>query len=299
MADASYRDTAPQYLEPGSTFHYKSVLVGRGTTMIRDLYDGLAPDVAASLRDAPPAHVFSVITWGCAASQWLTDVLNAHPDILCVHALNQQWKRFGAGPFIDGPEYLRMLGAQAFTVAAAGDVHGVNRSAIAQCRTVFGDGFGCAVVVREPLVRLGSMLSGMEKVDWQLSWDLSYLDGLIASRVRLPEDSYKNRLTVHCVNMLNAIVEEAALARVFRSEYLTGRPESLSALVEEVTGGKVRPEPAWSETCIRRPPVNPHAPGKRAAVRFEPWQIEVIRAVVLPKAWALYEQLGYRAPDFL
>ena len=40
----------------------------------------------------PP--VFAVISWGYAATGWLSKVLDGHPEILCVHGLNHSQARF-------------------------------------------------------------------------------------------------------------------------------------------------------------------------------------------------------------
>ena len=99
------------------------------------------------------ARLFSVISWGCAATHWLARALNSHSEIFCVHAGNFSLHQYGRAPYLDGPEYLRVIGELGTSYAAAGDVHGVDiRSNTGLCVTPFGDRFGCAVVVREPIL---------------------------------------------------------------------------------------------------------------------------------------------------
>jgi hypothetical protein len=43
--------------------------------------------------------------------------------------------------------------------------------------------------------------------------------------------------------------------------------------------------------------VNTHV--KREAWALTDWQIEVVRAVVIPETWRMYEELGYATPPFV
>ena len=77
-----------------------------------------------------------MISWGCAATHWLARALNSHADIFCVHAGNFSRHQYGRAPYLDGPEYLQVIGQMGCSYAAAGDVHGVNIRTIMKLRAV-------------------------------------------------------------------------------------------------------------------------------------------------------------------
>ena len=104
-------------------------------------------------------HLFAVVSWGCAATAWLARVLNSHTDVFCVHQANVKWSLFSEAPRLDDVLYMRLIRNLGRGHAAAGDVHGIDRNKIALLREAYGEGFDCAVVVREPLSRLRSQFS--------------------------------------------------------------------------------------------------------------------------------------------
>ena len=126
---------------------------------VEQFVDGLTDYQQAFLRKYPSPQLFSVISWGCAATAWLAAVLNRHPDIYCVHDANHSWHVLGNIEKLDGVPYLRIIGKQGHAHAAAGEVHGVSRHLVSECRRTFGDKFNAAVVVREPISRIYSQLA--------------------------------------------------------------------------------------------------------------------------------------------
>ncbi|MGH7048671.1 MAG: hypothetical protein ACREE2_20040 [Stellaceae bacterium] len=254
----------------------------------------LDEDKILFLRHYPPPHVFSVISWGCAATGWLAYTLNSHPDIYCVHAANVFWSRLGEQRYIDGISYLRIIGSQGYAYKAAGDVHGVSREAVAALRKEFGEDFGCAVVVRDPLPRLRSQLALFEALNYdRRSWgDLEYVDGVCRNSGLNPERlSDERRFFVHGVNMLNAVTDEASTARVYRSEDLTSVPGKLRQFALEITNHNVSVSKEWAEEAVARRPINAHV--SCSARQFDRWQRHVIQSVVTPEAWEIYRSLGY------
>ena len=250
------------------------------------------------LRTYHSERVFSVISWGCAATAWVARTLNSHPDIFCVHASNTAWQILGGKPRLDGAPYLHIIRAQGQGHLAAGDVHGVSRHLVPHLRAVFGDRFGAAVLVREPMARLKSQLALFDEFSNYRKWEIGYIDAIIRLKdLSLPDEEYHTKLFVHGVNMLNAIVEERAVGEIFRAEDITTAPEALRKLVNHVTGGAISPSLDWSRQAIGVRRSNSHAGGRR--VVFSDWQTETLRKVVEPEAWNLYSQLGYQPPDFL
>jgi len=90
--------------------------------------------------------------------------------------------------------------------------------------------------------------------------------------------------------------QPAEIPAVFRQEDLTTQPESLKALVEEVTAGKLSPTSEWCREALQIRAVNPHV---NRQVEFAGWRLDVLRQVVTPAAWKAYTDLGYPTPVFL
>ena len=243
--------------------------------------------------------LFSVVSWGCAATDWLAMTLNSHPDIFCMHCANMAWQKFGGAPPLDGWKYLRVVSTSGRGYKACGDVHGISRDQIADLREKLGRSFNCAIVVREPLPRLRSQLALFEESAFRVAWNVDYVQQFIDAGVRLPEDNILNRLFLHGVNMLNSVIQEDTVASIWRSEDLTSDPARLTEFIEELTGGNVEVEAEWASRAVRRPRSNVHGASADAPRPFEPWQMEAIKGVVDPAAWSIYERLGYSRPDFV
>ena len=123
---------AKQLMVRNASHHGVSVARVYGIEVLEDEFDDeLFGDLdelgQATAKDAPLPFLFCVVSWGCAATQWLANTLNSHPDIFCVHCENQFWERLGGARNLDGWQYLRILGCQSPGSRACGDVHGVSR----------------------------------------------------------------------------------------------------------------------------------------------------------------------------
>lgn len=271
---------------------------------VKHFFDDLSDFQGEVLRRSLCRQLFAVVSWGCAATAWLAKVLDSHPDIFCVHAANFSWQVFGNLERLDGSQYIRIIGNQGCNYNAAGDVHGVSRHHIPELRRSLADRFNAAVVVRDPIPRLHSQLALFVELEQYRAWDVAYVDSVISrTGIILRADDYRCRFFVHAANMLNAILEERDVGRVYRSEDLTQRAETLGEFVEEITRGAVSPSADWLRSAIETPRVNRHADSQQAR-QFTDWQVDVIRRVVDPRSWEIYEALGYpswehalQAPD--
>ena len=243
-------------------------------------------------------QLFAVVSWGCAATAWIARILNAHPDVFCVHQANVKWSILSDTPRAADGLYMRIVQSLGRGHIAAGDVHGIDRRQIAALREEYGERFDCAVVVREPLSRLRSQFSFFSEFHARRSWgDLSYVDELAAKAgLELASLSYEQRLIIHGTNMLNAIVEERDLAPVWKCEDLTVNPEALCRFVAQLTRGKVLPDTEWAKQAQLIAPMNQHGAGGR---ELTDWHWHVIRNCVQPAAWNAYSKLGYEHPPEL
>ncbi len=247
------------------------------------------------------SRLFSVVSWGCAATHWLARALNSHAEIFCVHAGNYSLHQYGKAPYLDGPDYLRVIDALGTSYGAAGDVHGLDIGTVGLAREVFGNRFSCAIVVREPIARLHSQLALFKANLQNRGWSIDHIQHFINRGVVLPVDNYETRLTLHGIWMLNMIVREQATARVWRCEDLTTKPDALAEFATELTGGAIPLDPLWARAAVAAPRVEQHASFDRnpADRQFDDWQIEALRKIVSPAAWDRYSELGYPRPDFL
>ncbi len=261
--------------------------------------EGLTDRQKAFLRTHPYPQLFAVISWGCAATRWLATVLNRHPDIYSVHAANHHWHVLGNCERLDGVPYLRVIGCQGYTHIAAGEVHGVSRHLVPECRRSFGDKFNAAVVVREPIARLHSQLALFEDRKGIRAWNVDYLDPILSrTGIAVAPEDYESRLFVHAANMLNAILDERDVGKIYRAEDLTSNGQILGEFVQEITRGKISPASDWLTSTMETGKVNVHA-GQRPRRELDDWQLDVIRKVVDLRAWEIYESLGYARPEFV
>ncbi|HEY2845929.1 MAG TPA: hypothetical protein VGJ09_19870 [Bryobacteraceae bacterium] len=261
--------------------------------------DRLSDYQRAFLHKYPYPQLFAVISWGCAATAWLANVLNRHPDLYCVHAANLTWQVLGDCERLDGARYLRVIGSQGHARGAAGDIHGISRHLVPECRQTFGEKFNAVVVVREPLARIHSQLALFGDFDGLRAWNVDYIDGVIErTGIKIAQEDYASRLFVHAANMLNAILEEPAVGKIYRSEDLTSEAATLRDFVHEITGGKVSASSEWLESALQTARINAHA-SRHAGAELEDWQMDAIRRVVDPRSWEIYESLGYARPEFV
>ena len=253
----------------------------------------------ATAKDAPLPFLFCVVSWGAAATQWLANTLNAHPDIFCAHCANQFWERLAGARYVDGWQYLRIFGSASPASVACGDVHGVSRETIPDLRAKLEDRFNCAILVREPMPRLQSQMALFENWPVKSAWNVDYVQKFLDQGLRMPEDNVINRLFLHGANMLNSVIQEEPVAPIWRTEDLTGNAAMLSRFIEELTRGRVQVERGWAERIVVRPASNRHSAPDASPRQFAAWQVDAINKIVEPRAWDIYEKLGYRTPDFV
>src|SRR5690242_17543455 len=74
------------------------------------LFSDLDQNAVEDLQREPFPFIFSVVSWGCAATDWLAKVLNSHFGILCFHHADLYWQRHARLPRLDTLRYLRVIG---------------------------------------------------------------------------------------------------------------------------------------------------------------------------------------------
>ncbi len=245
----------------------------------------------------PKPRLFAVITWGCCGSTWLAKVLNSHPDIFCLHCLNQHFSYLYGSPYVEGIGYLKTISVTANGYKLAGDIHGVDREELPYLRKVLGKNFRDAVLVRDPLKRLKSMCYCLRRLKGGYS-DYSYIEELIESnKLKLKNYSMNEILFVHAVNMLNAIIEETQLSsRIEKIEDLTEDKNKFIEFIDYLSDGGIILDEHWVSQVFSIPKINSHI-GDRE-ITFDNHEIEIMNRVIKPEAIKLYENLGYNMRFF-
>jgi len=245
--------------------------------------------------------VFAVISWGCTATRWLTETLCTHPRIFCVHSF-----RYIQGPFFPQEaqladlDSLNLIQYLARGYAVAGDVHGIDIGSVPQLQDYFGERFRAAAVIREPVQRLLSQISLFERQNYSdRVWnDVDRVRDLPGfRRVAQYYPDRQKRFFMYAADKLNSILREQQYCPVFRMEDLTTSPEALCQLVRWLAGGRFAVDSTWAREMVARPAVNRHRHGAFQPTLSEPWQFEVLDALVRPEAREAYRQHGYAMPD--
>lgn len=238
-------------------------------------------------------HVFAIVSWGCAATAWVARALNSHTDILCLHASNHVWPRGRAAAALDGVDYLAVLANLGAWYGAVGDIHGISREAVPAARAALGDGFSCAVLVRDPWARYRSQIALFERCNYEGWGALDYVRDVAAVHGDNPDTlSRVERHLIHAASCLNAIVAEAKLGPVFRCEDVTRDTRALCRLARTVTAERFSIDERWAERALAIEQVNTHVRGNGPPGHDERAQ-QILTRYVTPEAWDIYRRLGY------
>jgi hypothetical protein len=241
--------------------------------------------------------LFAVISWGCAATQWLAKALNSHPDIFCLHASNHFWAQASGNKVLQGVDYLELIASEAKGYLAAGDVHGVARIDVPAIRDRLADRFRCVVVVRNPLPRFASQVALFNNYLGSPVWgDMLYLDPILSEKgLDIKRFSYEELFIFHAANMLNAIVEEKEIGAVYRSEDLTSDPSAFADFVQYLVGDVIARDEEWAARVVAKPAVNRHRTASKATLT----ELErlALSTCVRQETWAAYRGLGYQISE--
>jgi hypothetical protein len=276
----------------------------RDTTVAEATDSHASPSLASKVEkifqpQLPP--VFAVISWGYAATGWLSKVLNGHPEILCVHGLNHSQARYisSSQPFEEA-HYLKLVRDIGIGYALAGDVHGITAvDHLPALLREFNEAFRFAILVRDPERRVLSFVGIFEQYDYdERVWPgLEYVQQLPGFPLvaRYYADK-KKRFFMHAANMLNKVREEKNYGPIVRAEDLTTKPEALVDLVSHLSGGRLVPSFDWARAMISLPRINRHR-SSSGHDGVADWQADILRALVAPESCRVYEELGYRLSE--
>lgn len=257
------------------------------------------------IDEQPDAGLFAIVSWGQTATTWLARVLNSHIDIMCTHAgwiLNP--KLSDTKNRLPGLlQHYQLLADQTSTCSLVGDIHGVWMNEVPTLRALFGSRFHAAAITRDPIARLRSVLSHhlsdhvMEKAKPDWSADAPEVQEVFKA-YDLPEQSYETYTFARCTRLINSVINERRLARVFRFEDVTKDTDTLFDLFRCITHGKFN-DRDWIEQASKIKPTNSHVKKMKQKLEFEPWQQDALKQIVFKDAWDAYAQLGYELPSYV
>ena len=238
----------------------------------------------------PNPPLFSVISWGNAATHWLATTLNDIPGIFALHSANTALRRLVSAN-LDDVTYMKFVGEIASGSRAAGDVHGIDRYSVELLKSEFGDNIRFCVLVRDPIPRLRSQLAHYERLQFLPRSDISYLSKMYPElETIIPEKTYENYLFAHACNMLNALVDEVKVGPIFRMEDIVSSAADLQKMVHFISHG-MTVELELLERLQKSSRSNSRS--HKFAGRFTPWHLECLDYVVASEVRKMYADLGY------
>jgi len=237
-------------------------------------------------------RLFSIVSWGCAATHWLGVVLNSHPRILCLHHAHRTLETF-AGVSITDVQYMAALGRLGHGYLLTGDIHGIERGSIPGLRAHYGDSFRAAVVVRDPLQR--AISSQRFWTGANRDYDTRYLSSEKYASIHKYLKTRSDEFFAHALCYANAIIEESTVGPVFRCEDLTTNVNNIWALIAFLSNGEIQADPGLERYIFREDKIGVHGSATKEPYKLLPQHYEMYEVLVEERAKELYRELGYSA----
>lgn len=234
-------------------------------------------------------RIFSIVSWGSAATRWLGVVLCSHPRIQCLHAANRMFSARGA--VIDDMQYMKIIEKLGRGFLLAGDIHGIERGSIPGLRAHYGDSFRAAVVVRDPLQR--AISSQRFWTGANQDYDTRYLSSEKYASIHKYLKTRSDEFFAHALCYANAIIEESTVGPVFRCEDLTTNVNNIWALIAFLSNGEIQADPGLERYIFREDKIGIHGSATKEPYKILPEHCEMYEVLVEERAKALYRELGY------
>lgn len=242
--------------------------------------------------------LFAIVSWGAAATHWLSKVLNAHPDVLCLHNTHSHWARKSGSARVDDLTYMQIIHRAAQGYRLAGDCHGISGTSIARLRSQWKDRFRSAVVVRHPIPRLASAWNLATKTRFQYhELDHDRLRASAPSELRWLK-SEGDFVFLHLAGMINSIQTDDKIGPIYKMEDLVVDQDQVRSLLRFLSAEQLDFDPALPEAVFRQELVShsgKDAPRDPELVfqSLSGWQKEIFTAVFESRSRQIYESLGY------
>jgi hypothetical protein len=246
--------------------------------------------------------------WGGAGSTWVARLLNAHPDILCMHA--PILPRFDHMEFEDAQELLSFFfEGELDNYPFLGFTHGVSIQWAGRLEEQYGSRLRSFVLIREPVARLRSVVALQSHLarDRDEGYQRAMIERWLPiwnqlcerSGRDLPRD-YRSMSFYYAVKMLNEIEAETETGYpIFRLEDLVSKVGAVYELFAHVAPGAIRMAKGQIRR-IQRTKVGAHAteaPEGRWGYNTMPLTMKVaLDTLLTDKSRALYRMHGYDLP---
>jgi len=250
-------------------------------------------------HDRPP-RLFSIISWGCAATYWLTKVLTAHPEVLCLHNLRNQLSVVTGNAPLDEISYMKLIDYQGAPFRLSGDCHGIPLASVRKVTEHFGERFRAVVVTRHPVSRFLSATVMLKKQSVENYGDvfqtfLKQLDKKIMKSFKKNDELYLVRI----MQMINRVTHEKEVGNIYPMEKLTKDMSELQNILSYLSDGELSFTEEMLESTFDGP-VNVHRKTKKKKDPefifnndFSSLQKELFSSLISPQARVVYEDLGY------
>jgi hypothetical protein len=256
----------------------------------------------------PDRTLFIGYCWGSAGTAWLAKLLNAHPDILCLHG--PQFPRFNHFVLEDSLEFIRALfheNSVGECYSFVGLTHGVPLERHSHLAHHFAQMRGF-ITIRNPIPRIQSTFRvnmhprNADKKRFNSAWIsalMLYHEKLETISGKTFPSDYEALSFYHGCGMINEIASEVASGLpIYKYEELTTDYRIVQHLLRFISNDQLNMDQALIER-MQQTPIGTRTGSieKRSARSIhDSWndvQREAYRWLMTDESITLYEQAGY------
>lgn len=246
---------------------------------------------------ASTQRLFAIICWGNSGSQWLSKLLNSHPEVLCFHHVKGQWGDVTTSRRIDNLSYMELIARQGRPYQLSGDIHGIDIESVESLKQHFGCQLTLASLVRHPVLRVRSHLAGVQKRGLGY-YRIRYrkLRSTLPAELRTLLSTKERLFFVHVMGLVNRVRAEAALGPVYTLESLSSDFSQVKRLLETISNKELEPIDGLNLDLWQRP-LNSHTQEQQASppdvfATFSEWQRVAFARLLHPESREIYNHLG-------
>ncbi len=256
------------------------------------------------------SNVFVVVSWGRTGTVWLAKLLNAHPQVFCLHHLPASMQSvLGPAAVPSEVDYLRLVVDQAGAhYRLVGDCHGVRVQRIHLLQDAFGDRLRVCSVTRHPVPRLESYLLYAQQIG-VASYGIDYVrvSAGIPEHLRALAEGEERMFFAYLMGLVNLIELEVEAGPVFPIERLSTNLREVNRLLAHLSDGELKFTAAAARSVMAErlnvsvgpdgTPLPPRtADPEERFMAWPSWQQELFLGLLHDRARELYEQLGLALP---
>ena len=254
--------------------------------------------------------LFLTFCWGAAGTTWLARLLNAHPDIFCLHA--PLLPRFDHSQLAESTEVIRHVYGDVSlggSYPVVGFTHGIASEWYEELTRQYPERLRCLALTRHPVPRIQSSFRLFVSMEQRLASDPTWRRLFEETYQRLTHwslrsfpDDFESLAFYYACAMVNSITwEQQQSFPLFRLEDLVTDEDTVQRLIGHVSDGRCQ----LPDDVIRRMQgtvVHSHNSERLSpADTYAAWPPERRRAyhaLVTGAAVDAYRALGYEMPDW-